>query len=415
VAHEKRGARLRLAHPTGTRPAGARLACAVALVLATALAVAGCASASTDTTATSANAGGVSALTQAAARQVFDAYVATSNQAARTDDGKLALSVVTGVQQSLVSATLKSLSYVVPGTSASASASTSTSASTGQGVSGSGSFSFSFQPSLSQYSYSTPTFYLPEPSGYPRFFVADATRTLVAKGVGPGAGATTSVGGAQVPVDGRALMVFEQSTGAGPWQLASVAQFPSGSTLPTLATDKDGYIPQVPLTTTDLLAQPYATGPLQAAVVDDGTASAAAKAVAAGPLTTGLYQAARDRSDIGLEVPTGDTYQWSLEGTPYPAFALRTADGGALVLYAMYLNSTVAVPGYFDDASPIQPGAPIKIPLDLLTVLPPGQPSPRIRLEAQSLFSFAAIDPPATSSKITVLAIGGGLNYATAS
>jgi hypothetical protein len=226
-----------------------------------------------------------------------------------------------------------------------------------------------------------------------------------------------------VPVDGQALMAFEQSAAAGPWQLASVAQFPSGTTLPRLATDKDGYIPQVPLTSTELLAQPYATGPLQAAVVDDGPASAAATAVAAGPLTTGLYQAARDRyqeaSDralTGLAVPAGDAYQWSMEGTPYPAFALRTADGGALVLYAMYLNSTVAVPGYFDDASPIQPGAPIKIPEDVLPLLPSGQPSPRIRLEAQSLFSFAAIDPSAaTSSKITVLAIGGGLNYATAS
>ncbi len=51
----------------------------------------------------------------------------------------------------------------------------------------------------------------------------------------------------------------------------------------------------------------------------------------------------------------------------------------------------------------------------MLPLLPSGQPSPRVRLEAQSLFSFAAIDPPATSSKITVLAIGGGLNYATAS
>ena len=53
--------------------------------------------------------------------------------------------------------------------------------------------------------------------------------------------------------------------------------------------------------------------------------------------------------------------------------------------------------------------------LDVLPLLPSGQPSPRVRLEAQSLFSFAAIDPPAASSKITVLAIGGGLNYATAS
>jgi hypothetical protein len=399
VAHEKRGARLRLARPTGTRPAGPRLAYAMALALTAALAVAGCASAPADTTASSANTSSGPALTQATALQAFDAYVAASARAAATDDGKLALSVVTGAQQSLVSAALSS--HAVSNASGDSSAYSS---------------ALSIAPALVQYTYGAPTFYLPEPSGYPRFFLADVTRALALKSASPGGtGATTSVGGAVVPVDGPVLMVFEQSAAAGPWQLASVAQFPSGTALPSLATDKNGYIPQVPLTSSDLLAQPYATGPLQAAVVDDGTASAAAKAVATGPLTTGLYQAARDRADNDLEVPAGDVYQWSMEGTPYPVFALRTADGGALVLYAMYLNSTVAVPGYINDASPIQPGTPIKVPQDLLPLLPSGQPSPRVRLAAQTLFSFAAIDPPATSSKITVLAIGGGLNYATAS
>jgi hypothetical protein len=368
----------------------------MALALTAALAVAGCASAPADTAASSANTSSAAALTQATALQAFDAYVAASARAAATDDGKLALSVVTGVQQSLVSATLRS--HAVSSASGDTSAYSST---------------LSISPALVQYTYGSPTFYLPEPSGYPRFFLADVSRALAVKGVSKDA--TTSVGGARVPADGPVLMVFEQSAAAGPWQLASVAQFPSGTTLPSLATDKNGYIPQVPLTSTALLAQPYATGPLQAAVVDDGPTSAAAKAVAAGPLTTGLYQAARDRADNDLEVPGGDVYQWSMEGTPYPAFALRTADGGALVLYAMYINSTVAVPGYFDDASPIQPGALIKIPQDLLPLLPSGQPSPRVKLAAQTLFSFAAIDPPPTSSKITVLAIGGGLNYATAS
>ena len=399
MAHEKRGARLRLARPTGTRPAGPRLAYAMALALTAALAVAGCASAPADTTASRANTSSGPALTQATALQAFDAYVAASARAAATDDGKLALSVVTGAQQSLVSAALSS--HAVSNASGDSSAYSS---------------ALSIAPALVQYTYGAPTFYLPEPSGYPRFFLADVTRALALKSASPGGtGATTSVGGAVVPVDGPVLMVFEQSAAAGPWQLASVAQFPSGTALPSLATDKNGYIPQVPLTSSDLLAQPYATGPLQAAVVDDGTASAAAKAVATGPLTTGLYQAARDRADNDLEVPAGDVYQWSMEGTPYPVFALRTADGGALVLYAMYLNSTVAVPGYINDANPIQPGTPIKVPYDLLPLLPSGQPSPRVRLAAQTLFSFAAIDPPATSSKITVLAIGGGLNYATAS
>jgi hypothetical protein len=404
VAHEKRGARLRPARPIGRRPAGARLAAAAALALTAALAVAGCASATAGTTASSANTSGAPAFTQADAGQIFDAYVAASNHAAETNNGKLALSVVTGALQSLISATLNSHAVTIPSDDT-----------------GAFSSALTVHPSLGQYTYGNPTFYLPEPAAYPRFFLADVTRTLVFRGHSEPKSATASVDGAEVPVDGPVLMVFEQSAAAGPWLLASVAQFPAGMTLPRLATDKNGDIPQVPLMSTDLLAQPYATGPLQAAVVDDGPASAAAKAVAAGPLTTGLYQAARDRYQkagdpalSGLDVPTGDVYQWSMEGTPYPAFALRTADGGALVLYAMYLNSTVAIPGYIDDASPLQPGPPIKAPPDVLSLLPSGQPAPRIQLTAQSLFSFAAIDPPPGSSKITVLAISGGLNYVNA-
>lgn len=369
----------------------------MALALTGTLAVVGCASATANTTASTANADGAPGLTQTTALQAFDAYVATSNQAARTGDGKLALSVVTGAQQSLVSATVSSHSVHIASGDTSASTSTP-----------------SVKPALRQYTYGTPTLYLPEPTGYPRFFLVDVTRTPTGTTAADG-DIATRVGGAAVPASGPALMVFEQSAAAGPWRLSSVSQFPYGSTLPRLSTDSDGHVPQVPLTSTDLLAQPYATGPLQAAVVDDGPASAAAKAVSAGPLTTGLYQAARDRSDIGLAVPAGDVYQWSMEGTPYPAFALRTADGGALVLYAMYLNSAVAVPGYFDDASPIQPGAPIEIPPSLLPSLPSGQRAPRVKLSAQDLLSFAAVDPKPTSSKITVVAIGGGLNYATAS
>jgi hypothetical protein len=394
VAYEKRGARLRLSPPTRTRSAGGRLAQAAALALTAALAVAGCTSVTADTTANSANTSSAPVLSQTQAEQVFDAYVAASNTAARTDDARLALSVVTDAQQSLVSTTVNS--HAVHITSGGTSAHTST---------------LNIKLALRQYTYGTPTFYLPEPAGYPRFFLVGVTRTP--KGISAADGdIITRIGGAAVPVSGPALMVFEQSATAGPWQLASVSQFPSGMTLPRLATDKSGYIPQVSLTSPDLLAQPYATGPLQAAVVDDGPASAAAKAVAAGPLTTGMYQEARAAVGSGLKAPAGDVYQWSMDGTPYPAFALRTADGGALVLYAMYLNGTVAVPGYIDNADPIQPGAPIEVPLGLLPFLPSGQPAPRVELSAQDLLSFAAIDPPASPAKITVIAVGGGFNYA---
>ena len=209
MAHEKRRARLRLAPPNGTRSGRVRLACAVGSALTAALVLAGCASASTDTTATSANVGSGPTLARATALQAFNAYVATSNQAAGTNDGKLALSVVTGVQQSLVAATLKS--------HAASSTSGGTSAYGG---------ALTVKPALGQYSYGAPTFYLPEPSGYPRFFLADVTRAPAVKGVRKGA--TTSVGGAQVPADGPALMLFEQSTADAPWQLASVSQLAGG-------------------------------------------------------------------------------------------------------------------------------------------------------------------------------------------
>ena len=379
-----------------------RLRTGPALALAAALAAAGCASATAGTGSTSANttARAAAAITTAQASQAFDAYVAATATAIRTDDGKLALSVVTGAQRSLVYAQLKTVGRHV------------FSAGWGDSSAYSSTLTLTLPPVMS-YTYGTPTFYLPEPAGYPRFFVADVTRAV--KGINPADGTATRIGGVTMPVNGPALMVFEQSTAAGPWKLASVSQFPSGLTMPRLATDKNGYIPQVPLTSAGLLAQPYATGPLQAAVVDDGPASAAALAVAAGPLTTAMYQAARDRSGTGLQVPAGDLYQWDLEGTAYPAFALQTADGGALLLYAMYLNSTVAVPSYLDKGDPINPGPPIEIPLDLSPLLPASQPTPRVDLEQQDLLSFAAVDPSAGASKIQVIAVGGGLNYAVAS
>jgi hypothetical protein len=376
-----------------------RLLAGPAFALAAALAAAGCASATAGTGSTSANtpARAAAPVTTAQASQAFDSYVATTAKAIRTDDRTLALSVVTAAQQSLLSAAFK-----MYGARSAPSPSSDPAAYSG---------TLGLTPAT--YTYGTPTFYLPEPAGYPRFFVADVTRSV--KGSKAAAGAVTSVGGAQVPVDGPALMLFEQAAAAGPWRLAGVSQFPAGMALPRLATDSNGYIPQVRLTSTDLHAEPYAIGPLQAAVVDDGPASAAAKSVADGPLTTTMYQSARDRAGTGLEVPRGDVYQWDMEGTPYPAFALRTADGGALVLYAMYLNSTVAVPSYINKGDPINPGSPIKIPLEVALLLPIGQPTPRTVVDAQDLFSFAAIDPPAATSKIEVIAIGGGLNYAAAS
>jgi len=218
-----------------------------------------------------------------------------------------------------------------------------------------------------------------------------------------------------VPPDGPALMLFEQADARAPWLLASISQLPSGVTLPKLATGSAGFVPTVPLSDASLVAQPDDTGPLQAGVVDDGPASAATRAVSGGPLTTGMYQGAVNHAG-GLKAPRGDVYQWELDGSSLPRFALRTAAGGALVFYAMSLNTTVAVPDVINKANPVHSGPPIQVPVDLQMLLPLGRPAPLDQLSASQTLSFAAIDPArAATARIQVIAIGGGLTSASAS
>ena len=388
------------------RPRWRRLSLAPAFALAAALAIAAptaaCTSAGSGTSATAGTAGtgtagtGSPAITAAKARQVFDRYVATAANPVSPRLASPLLSLVTGVEQAVLTATLASHGVVMNGSSPNAQ--------------GAYSSSLSVQPDVAVYTYGAPTFYLPAAAGYPRFFVASVDRAL--RGTDSPA---TGAGGAQVPQDGPALMLFEQAGARAPWLLASISQLPSGVTLPTLATGSAGYVPTVPLSDASLVAQPDDAGPLQAGVVDDGQASAATRAVADGPLTTGMYQGAVNHAG-GLRAPRGDVYQWELDGSSLPQFALRTAAGGALVFYAMSLNTTVAVPDVINKANPVHSGPPIQVPIDVQMLLPLGRPAPLVQLSASQTLSFAAIDPArAATARIQVIAIGGGLTSASAS
>lgn len=358
-----------------------RLLAGTGLAMAAALAVQGCTSAPPDTASAGTAPGQAgTALTTAQVRQVFDSYTAAWNKAAATGDQALALSGASGVERATLNFSLKSAAHL------------------------------SERLSLPRYRYGTPAFYLPEQQGYPRWFVTDVTRSAV--GVPAGTGANLPAG----PVlrgSGRVLMLFRQTRATGAWQLASASLLAPGESVPALAADSNGHVPTVALSDTALLAPPDVTGALQAAVVDDGPASPAARVVASGPLTTGIYHTER-ASLLGLKAPPGDVYQWELEGSNYSRFALRTADGAALVFYAMYLNTTVEVPAVLNKSYPVRPGPVIPVPAYLAALLPPGTSAPRVSLETQQLLSFASVDPPSGNGAIQVIAIGGGLNYARA-
>jgi hypothetical protein len=378
---------------------------------ATALGIAGCTSGAQSTTASTRQAGsapgspgGASspALTLADAQAAYRGYLTISDRASATGDRKLALSVVNGVQAALVDTQFG----VAQATHA--------------------------KPPFGRYSYGTPAFYLPEsaPPGSPQYFVVSVDRTPVtANGTATGSASAAPGGipspdlaaGVRLPAQGHVLMLFEQAAKGGAWQLASTSQLAAGQSVPQLATDSRGYVLTEPMSAPDTgqLVRPALAGPLQAAVVDDGPASAASRVVASGPLTTGMYETART-SARGISAPPGDAYQWMLEGSNYAHLALRTADGGALVLYAMYLNTTVQTPSAVAQAIPQVPGPPITIPDYLKPLLPGDQKPARNRLLAEDVLSFAAIDPPAprpgeAAAKIQVIAIGGGAHYASAS
>lgn len=333
-------------------------------VAAAALAAAGC----TSGTAGSAGEGTAPAVTAAQASQALDAYLATSDKAARTGDEKLALSDVTGFARSEAS------------------------------------FDFGVGRAYHQppprYIYKAPALYLPAAAGYPRWFAASVTRFPR-----PPRGDTEN------DLPQTVMLLFTQASTTAPWLLASRANV-EGS-MPPLAVDKDGRIPAVALSQTGgLVVRPDVVGPLLAAVVDEGLSSPAARFVSSDPYTMSYYQVGCCGN--GFSTPRGDVRQWELDGTNYPQFALRTADGGALVFFAMYENTTIAVPAALNGSEPVLPGPPIKVPGDMGWMLPAGT-VPRVKLERQDLYSFVAVDPPSGHGKIQLIGDDGFLNYASAS
>jgi len=288
-------------------------------------------------------------LTIAEARAEYRLYVENSTAAAKQGDMTNGLAVVADGQWAIVHAQYRALTT------------------TGTPV--------------PQYSYGTPTFYVPALSGYPQWFVVTVPVTTAT-----GAPASSMI------------MAFDRSAPDEPWTLngSAVLDHP----LPAIALDSDGYAINVSTKDTSLLLPPNVVGATQAAVVDEGPTTPAAGVIASGPQTTGLYttQAAQNNSYTAQ----GLSYQWLLEGAAVPQFDLRTADGGALVIYTMYLNTTIEHPG---DVF----GPPIPIPANFTPIANPPTATGAHGVAANWTYEFATVDPPtaAHSAKAEVIASSG--------
>jgi hypothetical protein len=233
---------------------------------------------------------------------------------------------------------------------------------------------------VTQYSYGTPTFYVPALSSYPEWFMVAVPARTQDQG-GPAA---------------NTLMVFVKKGQTEPWTLDGSAVL--DQPIPALARDSGGYVTAVPYNDTSLLLEPIFVGATQAAVVDEGPTAPAAKVMASGPQTTGLYT---EQAALGhAATARGLNYQWLMQSAAFAQWRLRTADGGALVMYTMYLNTISEHPG---NAA----GSPIPVPADFIPILTTPKQAGSRQVDANWTYEFAAIDPPQTAHGAKVDVIGG--------
>ena len=323
--------------------------------MVTLLAVQGCAPATPADAVTHAS----HSVSLAAARTVYSSYLAASDAAAATGNKAQALSIVTAAQWAEVKGQYTALATA--GTP------------------------------VPRYRYGQPAFYVPALASYPQWFVvAVPTRSETGGRLGPAV---------------STLMLFTRAEESLPWTLSGTAVL--GQPLPAIARDSDGYAINVPNDDSSLLLRPDVVGATQAAVVDDGPASPAAAVISDGPQTTGLYAA--QHALAATERAGGLQYQWLLQGAPFPQFELRLADGGALVLYGMYLDTTNQHPN-------LVAGSPIPVPPAFAPLLAAPTEVGYHAVYANWTYEFAAIDPPATAhdAKLQVIAAQGALYYAHA-
>lgn len=327
---------------------------AVAFAAVTLLAVQGCSGSAPAASATlSRNTG--HGLTIAAARLAYQQYVTQSRQYAADGDRAKALDLVAAAAWAQAKGQYEAL------------------ASTGTAI--------------PTYRYGTPRFYVPALTDYPQWFMVQVPRATEANGH-PGAVAAT-------------LMVFDKLTPAGTWTLNGTTGI--DGPLPALKMN-DGYAVDVATNDASLLLRPDVVGATQAAVVDEGPANPSATVISPGTLTTGLYTA--QSAHASAEAAHSLGYTWLLEGAPFPVFALQTTDGGALVLYGMYLNTTTSHRN-------LVAGSPIPVPAGFTPLLAAPTEIGYHAVYANWTYQFAAVDPPPTdkNARVSVISANGAPSY----
>lgn len=130
-----------------------------------------------------------------------------------------------------------------------------------------------------------------------------------------------------------ALLAFMRQSELYRWQLSFVSLLYPGTLPPGVGLDAEGYA--TPLATRDdsVAISPHLMAPLHATIAEEGPGGFAAGLIAAGPQTTGYFtEVERIQPDFKWR---GLLYDSLFAATAFPIYALRTTDGGALILYSL--------------------------------------------------------------------------------
>ncbi|MGI5283741.1 hypothetical protein ACQEVF_10450 [Nonomuraea polychroma] len=186
------------------------------------------------------------------------------------------------------------------------------------------------------------------------------------------------------------------------WRLSSVARLLPGQELPEIEVDADGYATALAPDDKTVTISPQFMQPVHASVAETGTAGVTAGLLAAGPYTTDVAEQIASLREKAKS--SGFSYDSIFSADNFPVYALRTADGGALIQYSLSRTTTTTTKTAEDDYIPVPESARWAISTPVL----------RRTLRLVETHQYATAVPPLSRpSAANVIAHDGALTKAS--
>lgn len=190
------------------------------------------------------------------------------------------------------------------------------------------------------------------------------------------------------------MLAFARAGADSPWQNSSESLLYEDEDAPEVAVDEEGYATALDPRDQSVAVSPNLLGPLHATVAEEGPKGFASALIAAGPHTTGF---SADIEATRQEAQGRDCMSYNsifAVGANYPIYALRTADGGALVFYTLVRTSTWST----DPGLKCGKGRPVAIPREARWLLSTKDMQIYGKRRIQETQQYVTAVPPKTST-----------------